>query len=377
MLVQLANAQDDKLYKGAELYTKGNTYLYGKIEVRMLAAKGSGILSSFYTFTDTAKDGSEIWEEVDLEIFGKSNAQTFQSNIVTDTPGAPNVEEVFDTGIELSKNYHTYTIEWKPNSVTWKIDGVLVRELENGKAKELTDPMSFHFNIWSSNSVNWVGPFDTNVVPVHAYVNWIKYYAWDGSGFVSKPTWTDDFDRHNTSRWGTASWTFDVSNVDFDPQNANFVDGYLVLSLTEASKPGYSGTPPIDVTGDVPVAARETKTAEEQIIQDTAEVGTVNEPPVTAPTPKTTKPKAVASASKKIGGASVMNNAYTNEEQNLLMFKTPVNAKTILIQNGVGELIKKVKDYRRGQSIDISYLPSGKYFIVVDKREKYIIRLNK
>ena len=84
----------------------------------------------------------------------KNDAKSFQSNIVTDTPGAPNVEEVFDTGISLSENYHTYTLEWKPNSVTWKIDGVLVRELKDGKAKELTDPMSFHFNIWSSNSVN-------------------------------------------------------------------------------------------------------------------------------------------------------------------------------------------------------------------------------
>ncbi len=379
-LLQLVTAQDDKLYKGAELYTKGdNTYLYGKIEVRMQAAKGSGILSSFYTFTDTAKDGSEIWEEVDLEIFGKNDAKSFQSNIVTDTPGAPNVEEVFDTGISLSENYHTYTVEWKPNSVTWKIDGVLVRELKDGKAKELTDPMSFHFNIWSSNSVNWVGPFDTKVVPVHAYVNWIKYYEWNGSGFAATPTWEDDFDSHDTDRWGTASWTFDVSNVDFDPQNANFKDGYLVLSLTESAKPGYTGTPPVDITGDVPVATTTTTEAAETA-QDTAEVSATNpEPPVTVPAIVPTKPKepAVASASKKAGGTSLMNNAYTNDEQNLLMFKTPVNAKTILIQNGTGETIKKIKDYRRGQSIDISYLSSGKYFIVVDKREKYIIRIEK
>ena len=40
----------------------------------MKACNGSAILSTF-------------WEEIDIEIFGKDNAQTFQSNIINPKKG--------------------------------------------------------------------------------------------------------------------------------------------------------------------------------------------------------------------------------------------------------------------------------------------------
>lgn len=430
----LMEAQEDKLYKGAELYTKGDgDFLYGKIEVRLKAAIGSGIISSFYGFADSAKDGSEIWEEVDLEIFGKNDATTFQSNIVTDTPGAPNVEEVFDTGFSLGDLFHTYCIEWRPESVIWRVDNVKVREIIGDKALELTDPLSLHINIWSSNSVNWVGPFNTDNLPEHMFVNWVKFYAWEGSDFAKEPTWKDDFDILDSARWEMANWTFDVSNVDFDKSNVTVEDGFLVLSLTDAKNTGFSGTPPSDaeidldlivdagdtvaiattpvvppappvveklpptpdieleeksvaipetpeVTAVAPKVAPKSKTTPEPAPKVTATVPKVAPKPT--PKPKTTpKPAPKISAGKVVktpkgSGNTTSSKVYTNDAQSLLMFKKLVNAKTLYIHNAAGAVVKKIKNYSSGQSVDISFLSPGSYYIVVDKKSKYKFKIN-
>src|SRR6187431_3332577 len=78
-----ANAQKD--YKGAELYSS-KTWKYGKIEVRMKMAKGSGILSTFFTYKDGSEIAGTFWEEIDIEVLGKNNAEVVQSNIITNNP---------------------------------------------------------------------------------------------------------------------------------------------------------------------------------------------------------------------------------------------------------------------------------------------------
>jgi|GEM_PF-6992494 len=397
--IGLIEAQEDKLYKGAELYTNGaSDFLYGKIEVRLKAAIGSGIISSFYGFADSAKDGSEIWEEVDLEIFGKNDATTFQSNIVTDTPGAPNVEEVFDTGFSLGDLFHTYCIEWRPERVIWKVDNVKVREIIGDKTLELTDPLSLHINIWSSNSVNWVGPFNTDNLPEHMFVNWVKFYAWEGSDFAKKPSWKDDFDILDSSRWEMANWTFDVSNVDFDKSNVTVEDGFLVLSLTDAKNTGFSGTLPSDTEIDLdlivdagdtvaiatPVVEKLLPTPEIELEEKEEEVVVAETPEVIAVAPKamaqpTATPKSsvgkVANTPKG-SGYTTSSKVYTNDSQSLLMFKKLVSAKTLYIRNVAGVVVKKIKNYSRGQSVDISFLSPGAYYIVVDKKSKYKFKIN-
>ena len=62
-----------KPYKGGEIYSS-QAYQYGRMEMRMRMARGSGLLSTFFTY----KDGSEIegtfWEDIDIEVLGKHNA---------------------------------------------------------------------------------------------------------------------------------------------------------------------------------------------------------------------------------------------------------------------------------------------------------------
>lgn len=236
-----------KAYKGGELFSS-QAYLHGRMEVRMRMARGSGILSTFFTY----KDGSEIegtfWEEIDIEVFGKDNATSWQTNIITGVGTRTTSEGVHTHPTSLADDYHTYVLEWTPEYVSWTLDGVEVRKTTGGQVGDLTNAQSLRFNLWAANIESWVGPFDTGALPAYQFVNWIKFYRYEGGQFTLD--WTDNFDSFDAARWGRADWTFNENLVDFDPNNVIVRDGTLILALTPEGQTGFTGAVPVDSAGN-------------------------------------------------------------------------------------------------------------------------------
>ena len=61
-----------KPYRGAE-YRTIDEFLYGRFEVKMKTATGSGVVSSFFTIDDYWAEGqssTENWREIDFEAIG-------------------------------------------------------------------------------------------------------------------------------------------------------------------------------------------------------------------------------------------------------------------------------------------------------------------
>ncbi len=238
-------AAEAKPYKGAEVLTR-KSWLYGRVEMRMRMIRGSGLLSTFFTY----KNGSELtdatWGEIDIEIFGKDDAKTWQSNIISGNPKDYSVE-IHSHDASLADEYHTYTIEWAPDYIQWLFDGKEVRKTEGGQAKDLTEAQSLRFNVWSSESEGWAGAFDESSLPAYQFVNWIKFYRYEDGEFV--PDWMDDFDTFDEGRWSRGNWSFGGNRVDFDVNNALVKDGTLVLAITKEDDTGFSGDVPADPEG--------------------------------------------------------------------------------------------------------------------------------
>ena len=252
LLVCIAEDTRAKVYKGAELYIQSqHQVLYGRIEVRMLAAKGSGILSTFFTWKDNSEKPGVIWEEIDVEIFGKTNAVFWQSNILSGDPRRGS-EQVHYSRSLLADKYHTYTVEWAPDYVAWFFDSLQVRKTSGGQANELVTKAGIRFNLWASSDANWAGAWNDNVLPQYQFVNWIKYYRFDQGNFILD--WQDDFDTLDGDRWGKADWTFDGNRADFDPANILVQDGTLILCLTKEGETGFTGTVPVDEATAIPDA---------------------------------------------------------------------------------------------------------------------------
>ncbi len=247
LAVQGAAARD---YRGAEVFST-EAVLYGRFEMRMRVAKGSGVLSTFFTYKDGSQLPDAFWEEIDIEVFGKDNATQWQSNIILGR--APNIthsEAVHTAPVSLGDAYHTYVLEWTPDYVAWFLDGEEVHRI-NGTSTVtgLTSPQTLRFNLWSHESAAWVGPWDDSILPVYQFVNYIEYQAYNATTKTFEGGWRDDFDTFDTSRWAKANWTYEHNRVLFAPENVVVRDGILVLALTHPHALGYTGTPPADEGG--------------------------------------------------------------------------------------------------------------------------------
>ncbi|MBX9853598.1 MAG: family 16 glycosylhydrolase [Cytophagaceae bacterium] len=231
-----------KKYKGAEIRTV-DSYTYGKFEVRMKSAAGSGMLSSFFTFYD-APDFAQNWNEIDIEILGRYNNEV-QYNTIVGNHKMNEHRQVLD--FNPHEGFHVYSLEWTPDYVSWQVDGKELYKQEGEHIKALNKNQKLMMNIWPSTFWNWTGLWNDSILPVYAYYDYVRYseYTPDKSEkFTFK--WEDHFDMMDPARWQTATHTFNGNSCDFDPANVVFRDGYLILCLTKEENPGYSGGPVVD-----------------------------------------------------------------------------------------------------------------------------------
>lgn len=236
-----------KPYKGAEVYTH-QSYLYGRYEMRMQAARAGAVLSTFFTYKNNSQLKTAFWEEIDIEIFGKGDAKEWQSNIILGTSSSlQHSVENHIANQSLADAYHTYVLEWTPDYLAWFFDGKEVRRLTDKKIlSQLTSQQAPRFNLWASESKEWAGAWDDSVLPVYQYINYIEYKSYNIKKKKFEKGWRDDFNSFDSTRWGKANWTFDTNRVDFVAENIAVKNGILILALTRENATGYSGTPPVD-----------------------------------------------------------------------------------------------------------------------------------
>ncbi|KAJ5568571.1 Concanavalin A-like lectin/glucanases superfamily [Penicillium hetheringtonii] len=133
---------------------------FGRVDVRMKAANGTGIISTAVMESD---DLDEIdWEQIstydtsiETDYFGKGNTTSYD-RATTVTVSSP--EDTF----------HTYSVDWTSSRIEWLLDGEVVRTLEyadavSGKNYPQT-PMRIKIGIWaggdsdnSEGTIEWAG----------------------------------------------------------------------------------------------------------------------------------------------------------------------------------------------------------------------------
>ena len=237
-----------KPYRGGELRTI-ESFQYGRFEVRMKSAPGSGVISSFFTFHDYWSEGhtsSVYWNEIDLEWLGRYDDKIHTNLIIHDQWDLPDISNIT---FNPNEDFHTYAFEWTSEYIAFFVDDQLIRWVDNFYIDSMYREQKIMMNIWQSTSVEWAGSFSTSTLPTYAYYDWVKYYLWvDGTGNAGTNNdfillWEDNFDSWDTNRWGKATHTWDGNNADFIHDNVVFMSGYMILCLTTPSATGYNGGP--------------------------------------------------------------------------------------------------------------------------------------
>lgn len=235
-------------YRGAE-YRTIDTFLYGRFEIRMKSAYGSGTVSSFFSINDYWSEGlsgTENWQEIDFEALGQYTNQ-FQTNVITAYETSH--EQLHTLQYNPHVSFQTYAFEWTPDHIDFFINDQLIRRDANSYVESFNDGQKIMMNIWQPIWEDWVGGFDPSILPIYAFYDWVRYSSFTpGTGNTGTDNnfsvqWVDNFDYFNQERWQKATHTWNGNNSQFVQQNAVLQDGYLILCLTDNMSYGYSGEP--------------------------------------------------------------------------------------------------------------------------------------
>jgi len=135
-------------------FQRAGVFGYGRYETVMRAARGTGVVSTFFTHT------GEPHDEVDFEILGRSTASVHTNFFAAGKNGPVDIALAFDA----SEGDHIYAFEWLPGRIAWYVDGVLVREVSE-KTPGVTIPTTtgrIMASVWVAKGqvTEWVGEPD-------------------------------------------------------------------------------------------------------------------------------------------------------------------------------------------------------------------------
>jgi len=140
-----APEDDAKDFIGSEVQRRPRTH-YGRYEVVMTAARGEGVISSFFTYTGPFF--GDPHDEIDFEFLGRDTTKVWLNRFV-DGESLPG--RWIDLGFDAAEGPHLYAFEWSPEEIVWFVEG---RELLRISADETaipSRPSKLYINIWAGN----------------------------------------------------------------------------------------------------------------------------------------------------------------------------------------------------------------------------------
>lgn len=221
-----------------EFYSSAG-YGYGRFEARLRFAVGDGVVSSFFLWKDGSEVSGTFWNELDFEKVGADCH--VETNAIFGNPAA-NHSQKHPALVDPCGTYHTYAYEWTPDAIVWLVDGAEIRRETGATATAFAQNasvMQLRFNVWPGDA-SFGGNFSPSILPVHQYVDWVQYSAYENGAFAVK--WREDFTATSLpSGWATASWGSPKNLSTHDARNVNIIDGHLTISLTADNATGPAG----------------------------------------------------------------------------------------------------------------------------------------
>jgi endo-1,3-1,4-beta-glycanase ExoK len=162
---------EDRQYSGAELELK-QPYQYGRFEVRMRAAKGNAVISSWFGYFQPP------WQEIDVEFLG-DHPNAVQANVYNSSGATPTLFPGFPIlhalPFDATADFHTYAFEWEPAEIRWYADTILVARTAS-PSQVPTRAVQPMLNLWLSTDTAWAGPIDPSALPVRSRYQWVRIY---------------------------------------------------------------------------------------------------------------------------------------------------------------------------------------------------------
>ena len=161
--------QLSRLYRSGALASPSG-YQHGRFEAEIRAAKGNGLVTGFFLHRANPR------QEIDFEITGDDPTSVLLN--VYFNPGDAGTSAAYGyrgspcrifLGFDASAEFHRYTIEWRPDSITWAVDGTVIHRRGSWDPTPIPHlPMKLHCNLWAPRSRELAGQIEPARLPAAA-----------------------------------------------------------------------------------------------------------------------------------------------------------------------------------------------------------------
>ncbi len=164
-----ARADDPTVFSSGEIQSH-DTYGHGYFETSMQAARGSGIITGFFTYT--GPPFGKPWNEIDIEILGSQPTKL----AATYFRGDQKVSSMIELGFDASRGTHHYAFDWQPGWIRWFVDGQLVHEAMGDDLPLPNTQQKIMLHLWGTELLHeWAGRFNHHALPATARFHCIAY----------------------------------------------------------------------------------------------------------------------------------------------------------------------------------------------------------
>lgn len=142
----------------------------GRFEAEIKAAAGPGLVTGFFLHRDAPR------QEIDIEIVGADPTRMLVNVYfnpgdegATLSYGYRGTPYQIDLGFDATADFHNYAIDWRPDRITWLVDGRVVHARVGWDPTPLPHlPMNLHGNLWIPRSEELAGRIDDSALPATA-----------------------------------------------------------------------------------------------------------------------------------------------------------------------------------------------------------------
>ena len=152
------------------------SYRYGRFKAEIRPSSVPGLITGMFLHRNGPR------QEIDIEFVGKDPSKMLVNVFYNPGPEGTKLEygyrgtpTLVDLGFDATADFHTYEIDWLPNTIRWLIDGEVVYERMTWDPTPIPNrPLQFNLNLWHSRSREFAGTLASADLPASASLRSIE-----------------------------------------------------------------------------------------------------------------------------------------------------------------------------------------------------------